>query len=308
MVGFLLAAAGAACFPSLLDALGVRLDYGWPLATAVALGVLNSVYVLLIPSEHARLAQVRLHLWVQIIANLVILTVVVHFLGSVETAAPFMYLFHIILACVFFPPNQSLAVAATAVLLYCGCLALESAGVVRPATVVENLPLQTWDRDFLSGRFWSLRMGPLLAIWGVIWYVASRLSGAASQAGSGTGDHQRAVEGQRRGADPAHAADHARTEGALRRHPRQCTDSVERDLWQPARRGKKPGRANCRPLHDALPADSGHAAALQPPFRIARDLVSRCRWILPSRSGAVSLGCNRRPVCEEFRSRRSWSP
>jgi signal transduction histidine kinase len=178
VVGLLLAAAGAACFPSLLSALGVRLDYGWPLATAVALGVLNSVYVLLIPSEHARLAQVRLHLWVQIIADLVILTVVVHFLGSVETAAPFMYLFHIILACVFFPPSQSLAVAATAVLLYCGCLALESAGVVRPATVVENLRLQTWDRDFFSGRFWSLHMGPLLAIWGVIWYVASRLSGA----------------------------------------------------------------------------------------------------------------------------------
>ena len=178
VVGLLLVAAGAACFPSLLSALGVRLDYSWPLATAVALGVLNSVYVLLMPSEHARLAQVRLHLWVQIIADLVILTVVVHFLGSVETAAPFMYLFHIILACVFFPPSQSLAVAATAVLLYCGCLALESAGVVRPATIVQSLPLQTWDRDFLSGRFWSLHMGPLLAIWGVIWYVASRLSGA----------------------------------------------------------------------------------------------------------------------------------
>ena len=34
-------------------------------------------------------------------------TVVVHFLGSVETAAPFMYLFHIILACVFFPPAKA---------------------------------------------------------------------------------------------------------------------------------------------------------------------------------------------------------
>ena len=179
VVGFLLAAAAAAPFPSLLSVIGIRLDYGWPLVTAVALGLLNAVYLLLIPSEHARLAQVRWHLWVQIIADLVVLTVAVHYLGSVETAAPFMYLFHIVLSCVFFPPPESLAVAAIAMVLYCGCLLLEAAGSPAPVTVV--LDAHIVDRDFLSLRFWTLHLAPVLGIGGVIWYLASRLSAALRQ-------------------------------------------------------------------------------------------------------------------------------
>ncbi len=42
-------------------------------------------------------------LWLQIMLDLAVLTVVVHYLGSLETYAPFMYLFHIVLACIFFP-------------------------------------------------------------------------------------------------------------------------------------------------------------------------------------------------------------
>ena len=156
VVGFLLAAAAAAPFPSLLSVIGIRLDYGWPLVTAVALGLLNAVYLLLIPSEHARLAQVRWHLWVQIVANLGLrITVADNYLGSVETAAPFMYLFHIVLSCVFFPPPESLAVAAIAMVLYCGCLLLEAAG---SPTVTVVLDAHIVDRDFLSLRFWTLHL------------------------------------------------------------------------------------------------------------------------------------------------------
>ena len=46
-------------------------------------------------------------LWLQIMLDLAVLTVVVHYLGSLETYAPFMYLFHIVLACIFFPSGQA---------------------------------------------------------------------------------------------------------------------------------------------------------------------------------------------------------
>ena len=63
-------------------------------------------------------ARLQLHLWVQIVVDLVVLTVAIHYLGSVETPAPFMYLFHIILACIFFPPLRGLVVVMTSAGLY----------------------------------------------------------------------------------------------------------------------------------------------------------------------------------------------
>lgn len=175
VVGLLLLTAALAWLDALRP-LGIALRYDWPLVIAVVLGALNIVYVMLIPWEHARLAQVRLHLGVQIVADLAVLTAVVHYLGSVETPAAFMYLFHIILACVFFPPRHSLAVLALAAALLVGLFGLEGSGALAPATVAASGPMG--ERNLLSGPFWGLHLAPVLGIWGAIWYLASWLAGA----------------------------------------------------------------------------------------------------------------------------------
>ena len=160
---------------------GLRLPAAWPLCAASALAVLNVLYTLFLPRSGARhhATWLTLHVWLQIIIDLVVLTVAIHFIGSVETPAVFMYLFHIILACIFFPPLQSLAVVATSASLYLACLALETVGWVASATILApgGLP----DRNAWSAGSWLVHLGFIFLIWLVIWYLASRLAGALRQ-------------------------------------------------------------------------------------------------------------------------------
>ena len=103
----LLAAAGCAAGLGLpLDRFGLRLPAAWPLCAASALAVLNVIYTLFLPRRGVRrhATWLKSHVWLQIVIDLAVLTVAIHFIGSVETPAVFMYLFHIILACIFFPP------------------------------------------------------------------------------------------------------------------------------------------------------------------------------------------------------------
>ena len=84
---------------------GIRLEPVWPSAVAAVLAVANAAY-LAIAGRAASQRQYGLSavrgLWLQIMLDLAMLTVVVHYLGSLETYSPFMYLFHIVLACIFF--------------------------------------------------------------------------------------------------------------------------------------------------------------------------------------------------------------
>jgi signal transduction histidine kinase len=177
-VAALLAGAGAAgWFDEPFSSWGLRLSPGWPLATAATLVALNVAYRLLLPQSVGRgdMARLRVNVWAQIIADLVVLTVVIHFVGSVETYALFVYLFHIILACIFFTRIEALAVAAGAAALYLACLAGESAGWLAPRTVLARASVV--DRTRLTPEFWAVQTGSALLIWGGIWYLASRQAG-----------------------------------------------------------------------------------------------------------------------------------
>jgi two-component system, OmpR family, phosphate regulon sensor histidine kinase PhoR len=178
----LLAAVGAVTAVGLpVERTGLQLAPASPLLSAGILAALNLVYLFLLPGEASplRMARLRVHLWMQIVVDLAVLTVVIHFLGSVETPAVFMYLFHIILACIFFPPWQSLAVTATSAAFYLACLAVESCGWLPPATVLVQPGLV--ERSQLLPSFWLTHLGLTFLIWGVIWYLASRLAGAVRQ-------------------------------------------------------------------------------------------------------------------------------
>lgn len=178
----ILATAGVlGWFPDVLQYWGLRVSPGWALATAGALIVLNSFYLALLPKETRddKLVLVQSNLWMQIVADLVVLTIVIHFLGSLETYAMFMYLFHVIFACIFFPRIQALVVTLGAVALYLTCLAFEATGWLTPQTVL--MDTGTLGRARVSSEVWAMQIGSAFLIWAGIWYLASRQAGELRQ-------------------------------------------------------------------------------------------------------------------------------
>ena len=118
-------------------------------------------------------------LWLQILMDLALLTVVIHYLGSLDSYAQFMYLFHIVLACIFLPYAQSLRVTLSAMGMYLICLALEAAGVVSPRSVlaVSLMP----DRSAMPYAVLAWYFGFVVATSVTVWYLTSRLANALRQ-------------------------------------------------------------------------------------------------------------------------------
>jgi len=161
--------------PGLLERYGLRIG-PWALVTAGVLVVLNAGF----RWHAARLKQrpslrrVLGNLWSQIISDLLVLTVVVHFAGSLETGIPFAYLFHIVLACIFFTRPYSLLVTGLACGLYTACVLADQAGWIPGGGIyiddsvrrhIARTPL------VVAANFVSTQ-----AVWLVVWYLASHLS------------------------------------------------------------------------------------------------------------------------------------
>jgi two-component system, OmpR family, phosphate regulon sensor histidine kinase PhoR len=161
---------------------GIRLDPAWPLAVAAILVVVNVTYLAMVRMalRDKRLASLARHgLWLQIMLDLAVLTVVVHYLGSLETYAPFMYLFHIVLACIFFPRPQSLLVTVSAMGMYLACILLESLRAISFTSVLAS-PLMP-DRTAVPWAIVAWDYCSVVFISGTVWYLASRLAGALRQ-------------------------------------------------------------------------------------------------------------------------------
>jgi signal transduction histidine kinase len=158
---------------------GIRLTPGWPAAVAGLLVLLNLGYLALgrAAAGSPRPAVLALRcLWLQIVLDLAVLTGVVHFLGSLETYAPFMYLFHIVLACVFFPYRQSLVVVLAALGMYLACIAAESSGLLPPCSILAVAAGPA--RSALPPGVPAVHFGFVVFISGTVWYLASRLANA----------------------------------------------------------------------------------------------------------------------------------
>ncbi|HOX37443.1 MAG TPA: HAMP domain-containing sensor histidine kinase [Candidatus Brocadiia bacterium] len=174
-------ALGAASYiPSLFSELGLRSRLAWPFAVAALLALANVVFLRqtrsLATSPGARRPKVML--WYQIVFDLVILTCVVHFMGSVETNAPFAYLFHIALACIFFSRRASFSVTLVAAGLYCACVGAEHFGILKPDGIFLGHDARSEEM-----REWQLALQVLsaLGIWFVVWSLVSRLSETVRQ-------------------------------------------------------------------------------------------------------------------------------
>jgi len=173
-----LAAFGTAglAFPGLLQALGLRPQADWPFFAAALLLLANLGFL-----GHARLI-VRnplrrgavWNLWTQIVVDLLALTMVVHFLGSLETPTPFLYLAHVVLACIFFSRRQSLVVAAIAGSLYATCIGMERLHIIQtPGIYLDPLLRQAMTSH---PAFPWLTLLWALGIFFVVWFLASHLS------------------------------------------------------------------------------------------------------------------------------------
>jgi two-component system, OmpR family, phosphate regulon sensor histidine kinase PhoR len=156
---------------------GIRLEAAWPLWVAGVLTVANSLYLWRLRAAKDRAIpakMVRRDLWLQILFDLAVLTVVIHFLGSVETVAPLMFLFHIVLACIFFSWSQSLAITGIALAMYVSCVALETFGLV-PARSVWTV------RTDFPVAVLAAHVGSVALIALIVWFLASRLAGDLRQ-------------------------------------------------------------------------------------------------------------------------------
>ncbi len=164
-------------FPVLMQPLGLAIPPAVPLASAGFLALLNGLFVKLIPAADNPNAtrNAKFILWLQITCDLLVLTAVVHWLNQDLPCAPFMYLFHIILACIVFTPIESftvLGMAATFLLLSLIATSQEwlpHMSVLLPADT-------TTPHQHASSVHLGYRTGFTFLIWGVIWYLVSWLA------------------------------------------------------------------------------------------------------------------------------------
>jgi signal transduction histidine kinase len=153
----------------------LRLPGLWPLVTAAVLTVSNVFFRARLGSAATQPGSraVLRNLWGQIVVDLLVLAAVVHFIGSTETYVAFVYLFHIVLACVVLPSGQSLLVTVLAIVLYGGCVLAEQHGLIAAQTVFAAPPsVHPCVAGATRVAFNTLSA---MALWLAAWHLTSRL-------------------------------------------------------------------------------------------------------------------------------------
>ena len=261
---------------------GIRGGGVWALAVAAALAGLNLAYLgFLRATEDSsrRAALATACLWTQIVLDLVLLTVVVHHLGSLETFAPMMYLFHIVLACIFFSSLRSLAVTAIAWTLYLACVAAELAGVVAPPTHFAAPPAVS--RAALPLATGLVQAGSVLFISATVWFLTSRIAGALRQREeelavsnrrllAATEERARHLLRTTHQLKAPFAAIHAQTQVLLGGYCGTLSEDVRSTVEQIAARAASLSRQ----IQQMLQLANLRSAAQQPPPRVAVELAA----------------------------------
>jgi len=156
-----------------LTQMGITHQQGWPVVVTVLLCLTNILCIYTLDfRKQTRYNSPSINIWAQIIVDLLCLSIVVHFIGSIATPAPFFYVLHIALSCIFFSAMESLIVTGVVCVLYGIVLFIETpllflapqSVLIAPGTVH---PLKI---DIL------LWMSTLDVLFIVVWYVVSRLA------------------------------------------------------------------------------------------------------------------------------------
>lgn len=154
---------------------GISEQKDWPIAIIAVLSLANIAYIYAL--DHCRPCKYNspsINLWVQIIVDLVCLSVVVHYIGSTSTPISFFYVLHIALACIFFSTRESLYVT----ILVC---IMDTVVILFENFLFTQIPISTLISNHLSAESIQ-RDGAILwmffldILFFVVWYVVSRLS------------------------------------------------------------------------------------------------------------------------------------
>ncbi len=122
-------------------------------------------------------AAVEMNFWAQIALDLLAITFLVYIAGSRTSFAPFLYLVHIVLACVFFPKKTSFLIWLLSAILYAFVVALETAGIIQPQTMwvcITDLPVYDRTASLVHGA-----SAP--ALWFAIWALVCMLTHAVRE-------------------------------------------------------------------------------------------------------------------------------
>jgi len=160
-------------FPAVFERHGLHTSTGWAFVVAFILSALNIVYI-----QHLKKKELHkgilTNIWIQIVLDLIILTSVIHFAGILETYVSFAYLFHIVLACIFFPGHHSLIVMIIVCFLYVGAVTAERVFFVSSTGIYNDSVLRNYYKSTPTASI--LNIITALCIWAVVWYLASHLS------------------------------------------------------------------------------------------------------------------------------------
>jgi signal transduction histidine kinase len=181
IIAILAAFGGFTLLGDLPTSVGLKPDATWAFVCAGILVVCNVAYLIHLrhigdsPKPHV----LEWNLWMQIVLDLLVLTAVVHFAGSLKTHMADAYLFHVVLSCIFFAPRQSSIVTVLACVLFLTCVLSELAGVFPASQLHLNAEVQKNIEASSSEVLMALG-----SVWGIliaVWYLASHLSGMLRQ-------------------------------------------------------------------------------------------------------------------------------
>ncbi|MDN5882350.1 MAG: HAMP domain-containing histidine kinase [Nitrosospira sp.] len=158
-----------------LTEIGITQQQGWPIVITMVLCIANIIYIHALDiREVTRYNSPAINIWAQIIVDLLCLSVVVHFVGSTGTPAPFFYVLHIALSCIFFSTIESLIVTMLVCAMYGMVLLIESPFLFlasQPVPVDPAAPAV--DPLKINILLWMVTLDVLFVI---LWYVVSRLA------------------------------------------------------------------------------------------------------------------------------------
>lgn len=158
-----------------LSQLGISEQQKWPIVIILLLVVANIAYIFALNHcQPSKYNSPSINLWIQIIVDLICLSVVVHYIGSTTTPISFFYVLHIALACIFFSTRESLYVTILVCIMDMIVIAIDN-------FLITPVPLSMLiSSHSLSGSVGKdsaiLWMFFLDILFFIVWYVVSRLS------------------------------------------------------------------------------------------------------------------------------------
>jgi signal transduction histidine kinase len=158
-----------------LTQMGITHQQGWPVAVTALLCLTNVICIYALDfRKQTRYNSPSINIWAQIIVDLLCLSIVVHFIGSIGTPAPFFYVLHIALSCIFFSAMESLIVTGLVCVLYGIVLFIENPLLLLAHQSVLIAPgAPTVHPLKIDILLWMFTLDILFI---TVWYVVSRLA------------------------------------------------------------------------------------------------------------------------------------